>query len=90
MNERQKTLEALEERKKRLAMELHDLREQTRKIKQPANWKRYAKKKWPNRIKGGATCQELFGKRRKDLTAEELKEYNRIKMNEWRNRNKAI
>jgi hypothetical protein len=70
-----------------LTMQIKELREERKKLVLRQNWvrnnrKRYGKRKNP--VYGLAV--ELFGKRRKDLTPDELREYNRVaqqRRREW-------
>lgn len=80
-------LQARQDRIDELTMQINELREERNKLVLRQRWVRCNRKrcgKRKNPVYGLAV--ELFGKRRKDLTPDELREYNRVaqqRRREW-------
>ena len=68
--------------------EYQAIREKRALIKRKISWYEYSNEKLLHSYRQGLSY-ELFGKRKKDLTKEELKEYNRISARRTREKQKG-
>ena len=68
--------------------EYQAIREKRALIKRKISWYEYSNEKLLHSYRQGLSY-ELFGKRKKDLTEEELKEYNRISAKRTREKKKG-
>lgn len=91
---RQNEIEELESNLAELVKQRKEMQKQIYKLREKINNMKTYDKLYKsvvdhNRDRSGSTCQELFGKPRKDLTVEEAREYQRLKQAERRARVKA-
>ena len=87
IEELQKTIAELIEKRKQIQYLITRLRQNLRSRK---NYDKYYKSITNHKsIRQGATCEELFGKRRCELTDDEKRQYYRVKQAERRARVKA-
>ena len=66
--------------------QINELVERNRELTCKLNY--YKRSKYCGEFYSKGTMFQLFGKRRKDLTPEEMRLYNKIKKAEWREKNK--
>ena len=83
-SERIERIRELEEKRAKIREELHGLSNEINKLKQPDYWQKYYSKYNKKRIPGSTTCEQMMGKRRCELTPDELRKYNRLKQAERR------
>ena len=87
---RRLTDEELQNRQDRideLGRQIKELQAERRRLVARQSYVYTGRKRWAKRTprEYGLSC-ELFGKKRKDLTPDELREYNRVSQQRWRER----
>jgi uncharacterized coiled-coil protein SlyX len=87
IEELESTLAELVKQRKEMQKQIYKLREKINNMK--TYDKLYKSVVDHNQDRSGSTCQEILGKKHKDLNKEEMREYHKIKQAERRARVKA-